>query len=305
VIGIADLTNIQHRYQRDFADADRLEKQYFRKTETDKFLLSDPEIFRIFPPPKQLNENRWAYYHQTIGGYTPIKMYTMEEILENSLLAGPDQRFPVNFNVLKMLNVKYVVLNQQIQHENLKLVNEDNASGLYTYLFLNYLPRAYFVGNYRIIKDEYERLEFINSPEFKPADQAIIEEELAGDISTPDSAGCTLDEFNPNLDRFSVYTDTQALLVISELYYPPGWKIFVDGEEIDKIYKTNHALQSVIIPPGNHEVELRFHPDSYFRNITLATVSSGIITLAILISLLIAHRDRLNLLLNRFRSGNE
>ena len=305
VIGLADLTNIQSRYNKEFVNADRLEKQYFQKNETDQFLLSDPEIYRIFPPPQQLNENRWAYYHQTVGGYTPIKMFAMEEILENNLLAGWDKRFPINRNVLKMLNVKYVVLNQRIQHENLQLVHTNNKSNLFTYLFIDYLPRAYFIGNYRIIEDEYERLEYINTPEFDPARNVILEEKPTVEISSPDSAYCRLTEFTPNLLSFDVYTDSQALMVVSESYYPPGWKFYVDDVQIAKTYKTNHAIQSIVIPAGSHKVELRFEPDSYFRNITLANISSGIISLAILISLVLANRSKLTTLLNKSKKTDE
>jgi hypothetical protein len=232
-------------------------------------------------------------------------MFAMEEILENSLLAGWDQRLPINPNVLKMLNVKYMVLNQNIQHESLRPVHVDEKANLYTYLFVDHLPRAYFPGRFRIIENEYERLEYINTPEFDPAREAIIEEEPAAEVSAPDSSYCNLLEFNPNYLKFDVFTDSQALMVISESYYPPGWKIYIDDVRVDKVYKTNHALQSVIVPSGSHKVEMRFHPDSYFRNITLAKISSGIITLAILISLLIANRSRLASLLNKSKQSDE
>ena len=111
-----------------------------------------------------------------------------------------------------------------------------------------------------------------------------METELDKQIQTPDSSYCYVEEFTPNKVTMDVYTDKQSLFVISELYYPPGWKIFIDNKEVDKIYKTNHVLMSVILPEGNHEVELRFEPDSYYENITLSYASLGIIYIVIIIS---------------------
>jgi hypothetical protein len=218
-------------------------------------------------------DNRWAYYHQTIGGYTPIKMYTIEELVEKNIYNGWDKKFPINWNVLKIMNVKYVILNQAVESDFLTLVHSDKQSQQYTYLFEEALPRGYLAGSYYAEPDEYKRLSYINSKDFNPAEQAVLEEELTENISAPDSSFSSLESFTPNHVQFDIYTDKQSLFVISELYYPPGWKIFIDDQETDKIYRTNHAVQSVVVPSGRHKVELRFEPDSYFNNKRLSSVS--------------------------------
>ena len=299
VLALIDLTNIQFRYDRDFVDTERLEKQYFRQNATDKFLLADKEIFRIMPPPQQMNGNRWAYHHQIIGGYTPIKMYAMEEIMENNLFTSWDQNFPINWNVLKMQNVKYLVMPQEITHPKLQLVLRDTEAQLYTYLYRERLPRGYIVGSYRLITDEYERLEFINQEAFDPAEIAILEENLNVEIARPDSAYAHLKNFTPNQLQFEVYSSEQALMVISESYYPPGWHIYLDDTKVPEIYKTNHALQSILVPEGNHTVELRFEPESFYRNVTYAAVASGIIYLTILLSLIMMYRNKFSTLLKK------
>ena len=291
ILSLFDLTNVQSRYNKEFIDQDKAGKSYFAKTSTNEFLMSDTETFRILPPPQEINNNRWAYFHQTIGGYTPIKMFTIEEIMENCLTASWDPSFPFNWNVLRILNVKYLVLPQRVAHEKLIPVYADQGGKLYTYLFRDRLPRAYFVGKYRLVEDEYDRLELINSAEFDPADYAILEQNLDQNIEKPDSAFCNLSKFTPNLLEFEVFTDKSALMVISENYYPPGWHIYLDGSEVTAVYKTNHANQSLVVPAGNHRIEVRFEPENYYRNIKIAGISVGIIYLSILFSLFLRYKD--------------
>ena len=286
IIGIVlfDLISIQQRVNKQYINLQKVENKYFSQTDTDKYLKTDSEIFRVLPPAKSMNDNRWAYYHQTIGGYSPIKMYTIEELLENNVFGGWDKSLPINWNVLQMLNVKYVILQNKIQNKKLTLVHSNEKNKLYTYLFNNYLSRGFFVGKTRVIEDSYERLRFINQPEFKPDSIALLETECGASIEIPDSSYCFVKEFTPNKVSMDVFTDKQSLFVISELFYPPGWKVFVDKKEVDKIYKTNHVLMSIVIPEGNHEVELRFEPDSYYENITISYASLGIIYLVIIFS---------------------
>jgi hypothetical protein len=287
-----DLLSVQHRVVKKFINLKKVENRYFSPTNTDKFLSSDDETFRILPPAKSMNDNRWAYFHQTIGGYSPIKMYTIEELIENNVFAGWNKQLPINWNVLQMLNVKYAVFQNKFVNENLTLVHSNVGDKLYTYSLNNYLARGYFVGKAKIIEDDYDRLKFINTPQFKPSILALLEKELHAQIETPDSSFCSVKEFTPNRILLDAFTDKQSLFVISEMYYPPGWKIFVDNVEVEKIYKPNHALMSIILSAGKHEVELRFEPDSYYENITMSYASLGIIYVVIIFSVVNFYRAK-------------
>jgi len=287
-----DLITIQQRMDKKYIDMEKVEKTYFRQTDTDKFLESDKEIFRIMPPPNSMGDNRWAYYHQTIGGYSPVKMYTIEEIIENNIFNGWDKNLPINWNILKILNVKYVVLQQQIYNNNLALVHSNPNDKLFTYKFNGSLPRGFFIGNTKIVTDEYERVALLNQASFNPDSLALVEEEITESITFPDSSLSTVTEFTPNKVVFDVYTDKQSLFVISELFYPPGWKIFMDGTRIEKIYKTDHAIMSVIVPAGKHEIVLAFEPDSYFCDIKISYASLSILYLVIAFSLVQWFRTR-------------
>jgi hypothetical protein len=293
VLILFDLIDVQNRYQNKYADTKKIEKQYFAKSKTDNFLLDDKTTFRIFPLGQLFGDNRWSYYHQSIGGYSAIKMYTIEELIENNLYKGWDKNFPVNLNVMKILNSKYLISTQAFTHEKFDLVLEDTKNKYFTYLFKDRLQRGFFVGEYRVIPDQYDRLREINKKDFDPAVTAILEEELTENIQTPDSSWTMVKSFNPNEIEFEVYTDKTSLFVISEMHYPPGWHIFVDDQQVQKIYKTDHALQSVILPEGHHKVQAIFEPESYQHYVNLSYASAGILYLIITFSLVMMNKEKI------------
>jgi len=295
VLTVFDLYDIQSRYHEKYIDVDRAETNLMRKNEADLVLEKDKGIFRIFPVGRLFDDNRWGYYQQSIGGYSPIKMYTIEELIQNNLYKGWDKNLPINWNVLKILNVKYLVSQQLLQAPQLTpVLTAKNDSKLDVYYFNGYLKRGFFVGKTEIITDEFDRLERINQASFDPATTAIIETELASPISVPDSAVSQLISYSLNESIYDVFTSQQSLFVISELFYPPGWKIFIDEQETGNIYKTDHAIQSVIMPEGQHRVVLRFEPDSYYRNIRYAKISSWILYLIIVSSLAVNYKEKIS-----------
>ena len=298
IISFIDLANINSRYHKKYSDIDKLQQQYFRETQTDHFINSDKDIFRIMPVGNLFSDNRWAAYHQTIGGYSPIKMYTIEELIQNNLYKGWDKKMPINWNVLQTLNVKYLIFqNENIVHKKLKLVYSDKANNLYTYQYLDYLPRGYFVENYKIIQDEFARLAALNDSLFNPEKTAILEEDLETSVSISDSNYSKILSFDPNGSSYEVYTDHTVLFVISELFYPPGWEIAIDAKQVQKIYKTNHAVQSIIVPAGKHKIDVLFKPESYFRSLRLASTSLSTIYIIIIVSLLLTHKEKIRKLI--------
>ena len=48
-------------------------------------------------------------------------------------------------------------------------------------------------------------------------------------------------------------------MVCSEVYYPLGWKAFIDGEPAP-LLRANFLFRAVSVPPGSHVVEMRFEP---------------------------------------------
>lgn len=281
-LSLIDLINIQSKVEKPYNDITKIENSYFRELESDRVIQQDKGLFRVYPMEGNFGNNRFSYFHQSIGGYSPIKMYHMEELVTNNLYNGTNP----NRNVMKILNVKYLISSRVQNAADLIPVNIDENQQLYTYRYNGFKERGFFIGSVNILEDEYRRLEEINNPAFNPDSTAILEEPLLSDINFPDSSSVKVTLFNPNQTHFDVYTDKQSLFVISEIYYPPGWKILINGNPAEKIYKANHAVQAVVVPAGRHKIEVNFAPDSYQRNVQLALGSVSLIFLIILGSLI-------------------
>ncbi len=87
--------------------------------------------------------------------------------------------------------------------------------------------------------------------------------------------------FRPGEGRWELTTSGSkaSLLVVAEAWFP-GWKGWVDGEEVP-VRKADGAFLGVVLPPGDHEVRLAYQlPRAAVvgRGITLVTlVASGLL----------------------------
>jgi hypothetical protein len=66
---------------------------------------------------------------------------------------------------------------------------------------------------------------------------------------------------------------------------------------VEKIYKTNHAVISFVVPPGKHSIRMNFDPDSYSNNIKISYASAGILYIIVILSLIMMYREKFIVLL--------
>lgn len=248
------------------ADPKALEQTHFAQSGVDRFLLSDKGVHRILPVGELFNSNDWGYYHQPVSGYDPAKLRVTQDVIESCLYKGWDPRAPINWNVANMLNAKYVIAAGAISSPHLGLAYADESSHVMVYRNLTALPRAFFVADYEVIPQRKDRLARLNDRAFNPASTAILEFDPGLTLAKPDSAAAAdVVLFEPDRVVLETRNPQAGLLVLSEIYYPKGWRALVDGSDVP-IYKTNHLLRSVWVPEGEHAVEFRFEPATFFRS---------------------------------------
>jgi uncharacterized membrane protein YfhO len=104
----------------------------------------------------------------------------------------------------------------------------------------------------------------------------------------PDStARIHLLEYQPNKLVYESESTYDQMVVFSEIYYPKGWKVTIDGKPADH-FRVNYVLRSMIIPSGQHTIEYKFEPDSYWLGKKIALINT--IVLFILAGVYLFHR---------------
>ena len=73
---------------------------------------------------------------------------------------------------------------------------------------------------------------------------------------------------------------SDQLIVFSEIYYPSGWKVYVDGVE-SNYFDIDYLLRGMLIPKGEHTIEFYFSP-----KIVKTGINIRIITIIITFSLI-------------------
>lgn len=204
---------------------------------------------------------RPSYRHESIGGYHGAKLRLIQDYIDE-LFVDPETRAP-NENALDLLNVRYVVARGTLP--GTRTVYQSEETGLYVLENPDALPRAFLVGEVEVVDGREEAWERLRSPAFDPRSTAILHEPIEFDPAPIDSASTARADvigYTPQEIVVEVETDAPRLLVLSEVYYPAGWKAEIDGEEAS-IYRVDHLLRAVPVPEGRHEVELRFEPSTH------------------------------------------
>jgi hypothetical protein len=110
ILTLADLWNVDHRpaeYHPRGGDPKMLQS-----TEAVEFLRQDPGPYRILPLTGEgRNNNRFAFYRiSSILGYHPAKLKIVQDVIDEEGPVGISKTLSSgNFNVVNILNMKYVV----------------------------------------------------------------------------------------------------------------------------------------------------------------------------------------------------
>ena len=251
-----------------------IEKQaYFQMTDIVEFLKMKPQPFRIFPinidQPEEKSRNWYMYFKlQSLYGYHSAKLKIYQEVLEELQLPesyilkffkqGFDywgqmtvqlrsqEEIPSNLlfghkAFLNMLNVKYLISACVIPDPSCQLIKQGSLS---IYENKQALPHVFFVDQIKTIKSKEEIFNFIESDQFDPAQTAILEENPEYYIVPNPNNRVEVVSYDIHNIKLKADAKSPTLLVLSEIYYPAGWKAIVDGVET-KIFKTNDIFRLV------------------------------------------------------------
>ena len=272
---LIDLWGVNKRYLNDddFVQKSKMEKPYNFPT-NDEEIKSDTTVFRVFNFDEGFSGTNTSYYFHSLGGYHGAKLSKYQNLIDSVFYSR-------NYNsAFRMLNTKYIIQNKNV-------IKTDSQFGQPP------LGNAWFVQNIDSVDSNKDELNRIKSFFFDPSTTAIINkdqlnfvEEFEFDSTATINLLANKENYNPSKLVYNTSNlKSNQLAVFSEIYYPKGWRVYIDSKEVD-YFRVNYLLRGLIIPKGEHEIVFEFKPNSFYVGNKIA-LSSSIIFLITFFTVLV------------------
>lgn len=285
VLTLIDLWRIDSRGAK-YVDAPDI-KSYFNEPAyiTTIKNQNDTEPFRIFNLKQDgslgslnSNSNFNSYFlMEDFYGYSGIKPRAFQDMMD---IVGP-----YNPTMWRMFNVKYIVTNNPVPADYFTLI--DSSANSFTYLFNDYLPRAYFVNTVEKISN-LDFLNMLKANVFDPKEKAFAHDIDINADPVDTTVYLNTVEYKEDYLKAEVNASGNNFLFFGNTYHP-GWKAMVDGDETET-YKTNHGYIGIIVPEGKHIVEFKFAPESFYISKNIALILSSLVIGGLFVSIFLQVR---------------
>lgn len=292
VLGLLTLVDVwthDTRYlnSKNFADK---KKANFVASNADNMILADKGLHHrvINLSLSTFNDGTTSYFHKSLGGYSGAKMGRYQELVTgyiypelNKIYASGgknlDSILPT-LQVLNMLNTKYFIFDPN----SAPLMNP----------FAN--GPAWIVNKVEMVDDADGEMEGLGKFDLKRV--AVVDKKFQDQIkntnSIPDStASITLTAHNANSATYDFKSTSDQYIVFSEIYYPLGWNVYVDGSKAE-YFRADYVLRGMFMPKGNHKIEFIFEPATYKKSETYSLIGSIIVISVILLAGVMEYRRR-------------
>lgn len=263
---LLDLVPVDRRYvnNENFVAA-RQVTQPFPQTTADKEVAQDESHYRVYDlTTNPFSSGRASFFHNALGGYHAAKPGRVQDLYDFYMQKG-------KLEVFNMFNVKYF-FEQDEEGRVLASVNPD-ANG-----------NAWFVQNTAIVETSDEELLSLDTLNTKQT--AVIHKEFQTQINqnkfvVDSSASIKLVEAQPNYMYYETENENKGLAVFSELYYPYGWKVYINDKPVEQ-FRVNYALRALVVPGGFNKIEFKFEPEVVQKGSKVALASSILLLLLLI-----------------------
>ena len=279
---------------------------------------TDPDYRVLDLSVSTFNDAIQSYHHKCIGGYSPVKLQRYQDLIDRYItkeirdiygategaatVQDVEAALPET-KVVSMLNGRYIILDGNIS----PVVNK------YAY------GNCWFVDSYIPAATPDEEIAFLAHTDLR--NTAVIGDDFAwaqdAIRSSRDNTNSTviarsdsdvaiypqirLTHYAPNELRYSFSTETERAAIFSEIYYPKGWKAWIEpagaygevhnghyqpsseGRPVE-LFRADWMLRGAIIPSGEGQIIMRFEPDSYQMGENISRASSIALILLLIAS---------------------
>ena len=302
VLCLVDMWSVNKRYLHDEQFVPRsIQTETFSKTKTDELILQDksPDYRVLNFATDAFNENNTSYWHKNIGGYHAAKLRRYQELIERhispemqaayqAIAAAGGEMDSVDaskFRVLNMLNTKYFILPAGQQGQTVPVLNP-YANG-----------NAWFVKNVQYVNNANEEIDALKT--ILPTETAVVDARFKDVLKGISEAhkdslsSIRLTSYEPNRLVYETENAGDGIAVFSEIYYPNGWQVTIDGKPAG-LGRADYVLRALYIPAGKHTVEMRFDPQSLHVTEGIAYGALALLIIGVAAVALIARKKRKN-----------
>lgn len=286
ILCLGDMWSINKRYLNDSDFHEQSQRQQiFAQTPTDQYIMQDTtKYYRVLNlATSTFNDGVTPYYHKAIGGYHAAKLRRYQDLidvhlgkemiaLQKDIIQSNGVMDSVNaedFKVLNMLNSRWTILPAQ-------------GGGTIPVLNPHAQGNAWFVDNITFTETADEEIETLGKIDLHS--QAVADKKYASilggfNVTPKDSASTiSLTSYDSNILTYQANAKKDELAVFSEIYYPKGWQITIDGKPTEML-RVNYTLRALVVPEGEHTIVFKFDPQSIKVTDNIAYISLGIMLL--------------------------
>lgn len=249
----------------------------FTATVADKAIKADGEsgrVLSLYSSP--FNDALTSYHHHSVGGYHGAKLRRYQDLIDHYLgaewsqLRGALQQQDVaaiehclsTSTALNMLNTKYLIYNPSAN----PIVNR-YAQGF-----------AWLVDEVKCTANADEAIAALRTTDLRQV--AVLEDNITLADGADSTSTIVRTSYAPDRLTYKATCTTDKVAVFSEIYYPAGWRAFVDGQEVT-IYRADYVLRALPLSAGEHEIEFRFEPKSFEIGAIISRIASVIVVLMV------------------------
>ena len=222
-------------------------------------------VYNLTDPQGPFNDSRTSYRFKSIGGYSAAKLRRYQDLIDahiypetnpmlKSIMQNGNQLYllpsdTTGYPVLNMLNMKYAV----VGNDQPMVVMNPNAFG-----------NAWFVDSVVLANTPNEESDALNTINLHNTLVTDVKfQDFVKDFkpSHDSSATIKLTAYAPDYVEYDYTAAKDGIAVFSEVYYPYGWKAYIDGQPSDH-FRANYTLRAMNVPAGQHHIRFEFRPDT-------------------------------------------
>lgn len=267
----------------------------YPSTSTTTFLQNQQKPFRILSTDRRLMTPNSQTFNkiESVSGYDPLYLKNYANFV-SAWESGVSQEKPqfnrivtpqkYNSQFANLANVKFILSFDEITSPDYQKVHEEGITK--TYLNKNYLNRAFFID--QVIKKESNQ-EVLSAIQNSAIELNKIAYSSDFEFKGGDSTGvATFSNYSDQKMNLITSSSKDSALVITNTFYP-GWNAYIDGKQT-VIHNVDSIFQSIIVPAGDHDIEIKFESRLFATGIYIALIG---MLLAILSSTYLWHKKYL------------